>query len=146
MRAARTPPEPAPMTNRSKSNLAIAWRLPARSSDTVVRADEADALGPGDDGEVSDADEHAVLHHAGDQLQRLVEVLGLVDAAEVAIEDVFAAVGDERLAVAAGAQLDLALAACVRRKRNDHVTRRGEAEAHDLHGQREGAERRHALG
>ena len=39
--------------------------------------DEADAVGAGDDGKVGDAEEHAVLDHAGDQLQGLVEILGV---------------------------------------------------------------------
>jgi hypothetical protein len=45
----------------------------------VLRADEAYSIGTGHDRQIGDPEEHAVLHHAGDQLQGLVEILGIGD-------------------------------------------------------------------
>src|SRR5262245_37297937 len=79
MRAARTPPEPAPITNRSKSKLVML--LASSRAVAVVSTDQPDAVRPGNDCQVGDAKEQPVLHHAGDELQRLIEVLGVGDAA-----------------------------------------------------------------
>jgi hypothetical protein len=68
-------------------------------------------------------------------------VTRIVDAPEGAIEDVVAAVGDVGLPVDAEPQPDLSAAARVRSEHLDHVARRGDAEAGNLHGERKGAER-----
>src|SRR5262245_46855319 len=76
-------------------------------SSLILAIEHNHPVRPGDDGRVGDADEEAALHHARDQLQSLVQRLRLGDAAERAVEDEVAAVGDERLAVRPHAQRDL---------------------------------------
>src|SRR5690606_597117 len=120
--AARTPPEPPPITNRSKSDLVISspdlsvttgQRLDPRlrgddgkgrdcpvllaslSALAILRRQHLHTVRAGDDGGVGEAEEEAVLDDTRDPLQRLVERVGVLDAAEGAIEDVVAAICHE---------------------------------------------------
>src|SRR4051812_35462949 len=89
MRLARTPPEPPPITKRSKSYSAI-----VRSFDDFdVFACARDHQGG------REPYEQAMLHHTGDAFQRLSQLRRVADAAEAAIVDKIAAIGAEGGAV-----------------------------------------------
>ena len=129
--------------------LSSAWRRPAPAISALwggVALDDGDAVGAGDDGRVGDAEEKAVLDHAGHALEGLVERLGIVDARERAVEKYVAAVGHEGAAVLGQPQLDLARAADVGGHRADQRARGGEPEAHRFDGKRKLAEHPDALG
>src|SRR5690349_19427509 len=89
MRLARTPPEPPPITNRSKSNSAIGFPF---DDFHVLRRVRDEKRG-------GKSDKQPVLHHADDCLQRRGECGGIADAAERAVVDHIAAIGFERHAI-----------------------------------------------
>src|SRR5258706_13491922 len=110
-RAPRTPPEPAPTTNKSKSyrdaNSASVLHLPlvGRSASVASRVggfqlgllflalDDADAAGAGKNERGCEADEEAVLDHARHHRQPGGERGRIADHAERTIVDHVAAVG-----------------------------------------------------
>src|SRR3990172_5697890 len=107
------------MTNRSKSKAVMpaapgSFSAPPQAPRPVVLGlEDHDAIRPGDNGRIRDAEKQTVLDHAGNEFQRLVQRLGIVDPAKGTVEDVIAAIGDERLPVGPQPEPDLAPAARV---------------------------------
>src|SRR5580692_4615296 len=91
MRAARTPPDPAPITNRSTF-----------SSDMLIRwvdgwlSDHANPLGGRQNGGLRQPDEQSVLDHAGNASEPIGERARIGDPPERRVENPMATIRDER--------------------------------------------------
>src|ERR1700722_4149739 len=99
IRAARTPPDPAPITNRS-----------TLLSGMLVRfvggwlSDHANPLGARQNGGLRQPDEQSVLDHAGDADEPIGKRARIGDLPERRIENPMTAIGDERQATRGLAQ------------------------------------------
>ena len=83
---------------------------------------------PGYDSEVGQAQEQTVLDNPRNELQGIVQRLGILDLAEGAIQDVIAVVGHERRSIPGQPQRDLPGAARIRGKACHQVARRRQTE------------------
>ena len=93
-----------------------------------------------------DADEQPVLDHARDRRSSpAASALRIADPAEMQVEDVMALVGDQRRVPRHAQHRDPPVDVRGRQQRLDRGLRHRPAEAHDLHRQREGPERRDPL-
>src|SRR5579862_6392564 len=138
--AARTPPEPAPMTNRSQSYSAIGWLH------QIAGREPLDAGFGGDERFASEAEEEAVLDDAGDALQRRLDGGRVEDRTARRIVDKVAAVGEHRDAVLA-AQAGRRRDATVGQAADDAAERRCVSEGDNFDRQRkDGAQPRRELG
>src|SRR5215470_20329386 len=108
--------------------------------------DDAYAAGARKDGGVSQADEQAVLDHAGNGRKPGGERLRIVDPAERRVEDEVPPIRDESMAFLCQAHYGIARTTALQCGRLDRSARRFETEADHLDRQREATERRHPFG
>ena len=95
--AASSPATSAPRPRRKKFNIYASIFM--STGDAMSAPQNLDALGPRDEGGRGDTDKQAVLDDAGHARQCRGEPLRIGDSAEGAIQDVMAAIGEERRAV-----------------------------------------------
>src|SRR5579871_4882355 len=138
MRAARTPLDPAPMTKRSQSYSAIG------GLHQVARAQPLDAVVGSDQRLAGEAEEEAVLDHAGDALQRRLDAAGIEDSPARGVIEEVAGIGHDGRSVLA-AQPGRRRDAAVGQAAYDAPERRGVAEGDDFDRQRVAPEARSDL-
>ena len=87
----------------------------------VVVGKNLHAARTGDVAKISDTDEESVFNHARNELQGIIQSVGLFDHTECAVQYVIAVVGQKWLATSALPQRDRPVAAAVGRQALDHV-------------------------